>query len=71
MQGQLYRDSVGVVIDAGSIIKHGKKRGIVLDDEFEGLYAVLESGTKLRIKDYCKRVTVVAKRKGNPNGNRK
>ena len=69
----MYNDVNGVCIDTGTVVKHGNKQGIVVDDEFEGQYVVLETGMKLRIKDYYNRLTVVllASRKGDKHVKRK
>lgn len=55
------RDCLGQLIRNGAIIQHGNKRGIVLEDEFIGQYAILENGMKLRIADYCKKLKVIKK----------
>ncbi|PHV72156.1 hypothetical protein CS063_01385 [Sporanaerobium hydrogeniformans] len=68
---EIIRDSNGKPIDTGAIVKHGNKRGIVLEDEFEGQYAVLENGTKLRVKDYCKKLSVVYCKRGVNHASRK
>ena len=60
----VYKDAAGVLINTGSIIRHGNKKGIVAYDEYEGQYAIMENGLKLRIRDYCNRITVVTRKGG-------
>lgn len=57
----ILRDSEGRTINKSDVIKYGQSRGVVKDDEFEGLWCVLNTGLKIRLSDYCSRVTVVKK----------
>ncbi|MEG0320458.1 MAG: hypothetical protein RR627_11245 [Niameybacter sp.] len=54
-----YKDKKGKAIKTGSIVALGRKRGIVLNDEFEGQYVSLKGGLNLRVKDYFSKLKVV------------
>ena len=55
------KDCKGRRIKKGDIIRHGKHTGKVKDDDFDGLWCVLNTGLKIRLSDYCSRITVVKK----------
>lgn len=57
----ILRDAKGRTINKGDVIKHGQSRGVVKNDEFEGLYAELENGYKLRVQNVHKRMYVIYK----------
>ena len=67
-----YKDCKGTLIEEGDKVRYRKKKGIIVDDEFEGLYAELENGHKVCVQDVHRRmyVTYKARKKHHNVGKR-
>ena len=68
-----YKDCKGALIEEGDKVRYRKKKGVIVDDEFEGLYAELENGHKVRVQDVHRRMYVIykARKKHHNVGKRK
>ena len=58
-----YRDCKGIPIEKGDKVRYRKQTGIVIYDEFEGLYVELENGYKVRVKDVRRDIKVIYKKR--------
>ena len=58
-----YKDCKGTLIETGDKVRYKKKKGVIVSDEFEGLYAELKNGLKVRIKDVHRDISVVYKKR--------
>ena len=53
------KDCKGRRIKNGDLIKHGNHKGVVREDEFEGLWCRLDNGFKIRVSDLNNKVTLI------------